>query len=83
MMMLPGEQTAHPTSPPGNSSITEAELSFCSSISVFTFRVCECDLLAPPQAQISPLELLRHQSVELQSGTKPGADLGGGGRRTD
>lgn len=41
-----------------------------------TFRIGQCDLFTPPQAQIGPLELLRHQSVELQSGAQPRANLG-------
>lgn len=40
-----------------------------------TFRISECDLFAPPQAKIGSLELLRHQSIELQSGAKPCANL--------
>lgn len=40
-----------------------------------TFRIGKSDLFAPPQAKVSPLELLRHQSIELQSGAKTCADL--------
>lgn len=41
-----------------------------------TFRIGKCDLFTSPQAQISPLKLLRHKRIELLSGTKPSADLG-------
>lgn len=40
-----------------------------------TFRIGKCDLFTSPQAQISPLKLLRHKRIELLSGTKPSADL--------
>ncbi len=40
-----------------------------------TFRIGQRDLFASPKAEIGPLELLRHQSVELQGGAETCANL--------
>lgn len=40
-----------------------------------TFRIGKSDLFAPPQTEVGPLELLRHQSIELLSWAKTCADL--------
>ena len=42
-----------------------------------TFRVGQGDLISPPQAQVSPLQFLGHQGVELQRRPKTCTHLTG------
>ena len=53
------------------------ETCWCSSHEGGTFRVGQSDLFPPPQPQVSPLQLLGHQGVELQGGAQARAHLRG------